>query len=240
MAPLRPSFLLLASLSAVGCADWPTYAHLPADPIQAAPAGTDPSKAVDFPWTAAQREADPGNETPPALVTLNQGEGVVIFGALSGVGWDPTVVVDHTATCDDVVSESEFPPLDQGAYTGDLDWFGLLAGEGGLLCAVLEIDLPEDTEVVSYDMLAYDLDECSNPISGVDDDAGSPLGLGLYQESASWQVEVAAGDRLGVLLAGFIPAETLDVEIPWRLGLAILPTEAEGGSGVCPALPEAS
>ncbi len=235
------SFLFLTALAAAqGCETWPTHAHLPVEPLDVVPPGTDPADAVDVAWAAPVREEDPGNGTPPEALTLGLGEGLVLYGSLQGAGWDPTQTPSHEVTCDSATATSEYPPLAQGAYSADEDWISLSPSADGQLCVVLEVELPAELgDELFYDMLLYELDPCMNPLSTVDDEEGEALGLGLYAASTSYGTNVTADEPLALLLAGVLAADSSDVQIPWRLGLALLESVEQGGSGVCPNLPEA-
>lgn len=235
-----PLLLLTVTLAGPGCAEWPRHAHLPDLPAGAVEPGTDPGDAVNVAWAAPVREEDPGNEDPPEPAALALEEGLVFYGSLDGVGWDPEVMPTHEVSCDDQTQGSEYPPLVQGVYAGDVDWVSVEPQAEGTLCATLEIELPEALgESFAYDLLLYDLDPCGNPLTNYDNEGGDPIGLGLYTAVAGWEAEVLAEGPLAVLLAGFIAADVSDEVVPWRLGLSLLPSEEDGGAGICPNLPEA-
>ncbi len=231
---------LLALHLLAGCEAWPRYAHLPTEPVQGVPPGTDPADAVEVAWAAPVREQDPGNETPPEALSVGLGEGVVIYGALDGAGWDPTQLPPHEVSCEGLTETTDYPPLSQGAYAADEDWVSLTPTADGALCVVMEIELPEELgDELFYDMLLYDLDTCMNPTTAYADADDALLGLGLYATSADYSAEVTTGASLSVLIAGVLAAEVSDVQTPWRLGLALLEPDEAGGAVVCPNLPEA-
>lgn len=230
---------LLASLLVSGCAEWPRYANLPTDDIEGFPAGTNPADAVDIDWAAAEREADPGNETPPATASVELGAGRLFYGSLDASGWDSTVDVDHQVLCGDQVATSDFPPIEQGTYTGDIDWVSVTPSADGVLCVALDLSLDDSLPVgFAYDLLLYDLDDCGNPLTMHVDDAGQPLGEALYQDQAGWSEDVVGGAALGVVLAGFIPGELISQQLAWRLGVSLVPPAPDGDT-LCPSLPEA-
>lgn len=235
----RAGLLALLGLSLGGCEGWPLYAHVPDERITAAPAGTDPSDAIAYTWTNLDRETDPGNDTPPEPAELGVEEGWVLFGSLSDIGWDPTLVTTHTAICGLDVQETEYPPISQGDYTGDLDWLSLVPTADAQLCVRIEVELPEEVPDLQYDLLAYTLDECDNPVSLLRDETGIGLGLTQYASESTWNTDVTAGTPLSLLLAAFVAASSAEVEVPWRLGVALVPSPDGDGSGICPSLPEA-
>ena len=231
------ALLFLSLLSA--CAEWPRYANLPDDNIEGFPAGTDPADAVDVDWSAAEREADPGNETPPEAAALDLGAGRLFYGSLDSAGWDSTVEVDHQVTCGDQLATSEYPPIEQGVYTGDVDWVSVAPSADGVLCAVLDLSLDDSLPAgFAYDLLLYDLDTCGNPLTLHVNSDGKPIGEALYQDQEGWSDDVTGGTALGVVLAGFIPGEIVTQQLAWRLGVALVPANAEGDT-LCPSLPEA-
>lgn len=230
------SILFLGLLSA--CAEWPRYSHVPQDDIKGYPPGTDPSDAVDVEWAAPEHETDPGNDTPGAVASLGLSAGRVYYGSLDGSGWDSTLEVDHAITCGDVLGTSEFPPIEQGDYTGDVDWVSVVPEAEGVLCTRLELTLDDSLpDGFAYDMLLYDLDECNNPVTLYRDDEGRPLGEALYADDEGWSVSVTAGTPLSVALAGFIPGSIVTEQLSWRLGVALVPA-APSGETLCPSLPE--
>lgn len=191
-------------------------------------------------WAAAVHEEDPGNDLPPEPQGLGIGQGLIIYGSLDGVGWDPDQEPSHQVSCGDGISPSDFPPLPQGAYSGDLDWFSIVANTDAQLCIAAEVTLPTDlVEEFSYDLLPYELDDCDNPRDLLHDTHGEEIELGLYATTAEEEVDVGEGAPVSVLLAGFVPAETVDTQVPWRLGLSLVRSADDGGNGVCPSLPEA-
>lgn len=221
------------------CGEWPRYAHLPQDDIEGYPPGTDPSDAVQVDWADAEREGDPGNDTPPALVSIESGAGRLYYGSLDGSGWDSTLEIDHTVTCGEEIGTSEFPPVEQGDYTGDVDWVSVAPAAEGVLCARLELTLDDSLpEGFAYDMLLYNLDACNNPLTMYLNDDGQALGEALYEDEAGWSTTVTAGAPLGISLAGFIPNEVVTQQLAWRLGVALVPI-APSGDTLCPSLPEA-
>ena len=232
------STLYMATVLIAGCSGWPLYSNLPDGDYTASPAGTDPSSAMDFNWTNIGHEDDAANELPEAPGTLNTGEGWLLYGSLDGVGWDPTIVPVRDALCGTTAVTLAFPPLDQGDYTGDIDWNTMAAAADGVLCARAEVVFPADASAdISYDFLGYDLDACADPVTALVDGDGAQLGISQTATTTSWNVDVLAGDRVGVVLAGFVPAQTLDTSLTWRVGLALLPpTQAD--DVLCPSLPE--
>ena len=235
-----PLFSVVAIVALGGCGDWPLYANLPDDTLDAAPAGTDPSDAIPYTWSDAVQESEATNDTPFAPTDIDLEDGWLVYGNLSDIGWDPAVVTTHLATCGtDLPQTTEYPPLSQGDYTGDEDWLSLNPLLDGQLCVRVEMTLPTDQPDFAYDMLGYTLDDCDNPIALLKDDTGTGLGLAQYTAEADWSTDVSAGTPLSILLAGFVAAASSETEVPWRLGIALIPSPANGGSGICPSLPEA-
>lgn len=222
-----------------GCGSWPLYAHIPREEGGLTPVGEDASDTVEVHWTDLGAEAEPDNDSPPPPQPLSIGEGLLLTGALDTVGWDPTVETDRELLCSGETLATEFPPVEKGTYTGDLDWLSLYLLEDGLLCATLSIDLSTDQDnVIRYDLLLYTLSACEDPLTVVLDDDGVALGEAAYASTAAWSTPAISGDRLSVLLAGYVPGETLPISLPWRLGLSVVALPAEGGSALCPSLPE--
>ena len=109
----------------------------------------------------------------------------------------------------------------------------------GVLCAVLDLSLDDSLPAgFAYDLLLYDLDTCGNPLTLHVNSDGKPLGEALYQDQEGWSDDVTGGTALGVVLAGFIPGEIVTQQLAWRLGVALVPANAEGDT-LCPSLPEA-
>lgn len=228
--------LFLALLSA--CAEWPRYSHLPQDDIEGYPPGTDPADAVQVEWAEPEHETDAGDDTPPALVSLALSAGRIYYGSLDGSGWDSNIEPDHTITCGEDIGTSEFPPVEQGTYTGDVDWVSVSPEADGVLCTTLELTLDDSLpEGFAYDMLLYDLDACNNPVTLHRNDDGRALGESLYADEEGWSEDTTAGSALAIMLAGFIPGDLVTEQLAWRLGVALVPA-APSGETLCPSLPE--
>lgn len=230
---VSPLLALLPLFAA--CAEWPRYANLPEAPQDALAPGEEPELVT---WTAGAREADPGNDSPPEVVSLEMGVGLLYYGSLQGLGWDSTQTPSHEVLCGESSATSEYPPISTGAYTGDVDWVSVSPDTTGVLCAAIEISWPDDlSDVAGYDLLLYELDSCLNPLQTFDNAQGQAIGLGLRTSEAGWEADVVEGAALGVMLAGYVPGVTLELTPSWRVGLSLVPTPEEGGLG-CPDLPE--
>ena len=199
-------------------------------------AGTPAGEAIDFDWELLGGETEATNDSPPSTWGLSVDAGVVLYGTLDSFGWDNTATPDRTAECQGALVDTEYPPLPDGAYSGDVDWFSIEVAEAGVLCVSAELESAED---FSFDLLLYSLDECDQPVA-LYKDGEDALGFGLAGTSAAYDTPLEAGARVGVLLAGYIPAGTVEEQIAWRLGLGLIRRPDEGGNGICPTVPDPS
>lgn len=183
-------------------------------------------------WEDAIHEMEQSNDQPPEPVLLADGATLLLYGEFSSLGWDPDATRDDEVTCDGSTSLTEFPPLSEGNYSGDVDWTSVRAGADGTLCATVEVAHPETVPDFGYDVIPYALDSCLNPLAAYSDDEDLPTGLSLLPGTARWAVTVEADAAVGVDLAGFVPSGVIDAEVPWRLGLALV-----DDSDACPDLP---
>lgn len=224
--------VLVLSLGA-GCGSWPRYANLPED--DGAILAVDEPETIEVSWSDGY-VGDATDGTPVVLGALVSGYGYFAEGELTGVGWDPDLVPEATADCNGETLDLAWPPYqDGGLYTGDVDWRGLEVGEDAKLCAALELVIPSELgSGFSYDFVPYLLSACDDPVEAMLGEDGAILGYDKVRAEIAWSVPVTAGQRISVSLAGVIAGETLDVAVPWRLGLSLVPLEA----AACPILPE--
>ncbi len=133
-------------------------------------------------------------------------------------------------------SEGDRSPLAQGDYLGDVDIFVVETAESGTLCATASIAVPDDGTERGWDLILYELDACSVPVSLVAGADDLPLGLGRAGPVVEWSHNVPALSRYAVLLAGFLPND-LDAPFPYELGITMVPAHPDGGPALCPFLP---
>lgn len=229
--------IVLISAGAVlqGCADWPRFGNLPSESLQ--PAGTDPRELFDLSWQDFD-EVEP-NDSPVEAFSFTATEeerALNVTGTLTGIGWDNNkeqVVVDNPSCSSSTGVRS---PLESGDYTHDVDFFVVTIGNPATLCARLAVDETgvSDDEPFGWDLLLYPLDECLIPGDPVRFDADTVLGLTGGGAVGGWGSAVGAG-TYGVMVAGYAPYGP-EVEIPYQLGVSLVPNEPDGSAGLCPLL----
>ena len=226
----------ISLLALTGCAGWPLYANLPqSDSAVLATEDTGSADTVD--WSDGS-VAEPTDDVPTLVTTLSLDQGIYAEGELDGVGWDPDLDPTREADCEGETVALAFPPLADGAYTGDVDWRGVAIAVDGVLCGSFSLEYSDTlVGVLEYDAVPYSLNTCGDPVIALSDDQGT-AGLGERRATARWSVEVVAGDHVSVALAGVVPGATLTDVVPWRSGLALVAAAADGEQVACPSLPE--
>lgn len=218
-----------------GCADWPRFDHLPDDGASHA-VDTPPGSLVTVTWSRVEEpDPDPGDDPtadglPSAALSL--GEGLLLGGALGGLGWSdeavPTPLEDEACPG----ARGVRAPLPSGDYLGDVDVVLVDVPERATLCARLEI---VDADAVGWDLVAFPVDACGIPGAALQDDRGAPLGADQGGPEGGWGAKVPAG-RYAVLLGAYDPYDP-EARLPYALGVSVVPRGPDGQAGVCPLLP---
>ena len=228
----RPIFLVAANAALglmVGCGEWPRYKNKPQTDDEALVPGSPPSDGIAVNWSESDGEAEP-NDSPGEAVSLSVGDGVLVTGALDGLGWDPTVSVDRTSDCDTTLA---FPPASPGVYTGDIDWIAIDPTEEGVLC----FDLESDHDAARMDAALYLLGECGEPVGVfVYPNTSTPIGVDVAASQTQWAIGVDDTVSVAVGIAGFVP-DTPDLVVEWSASLALVPSVAGTSNSLCPEQP---
>ena len=228
----RPILVVTANAAlglTVGCAEWPRYQNKPAIDDQALVPGTAPSAGITIDWVESDSEAEP-NDYPGDGVSLAVGEGVLVDGALHGLGWDPTTSMDRASDCDTTLA---FPPASPGVYTGDVDWIAIDPSEEGVLC----FDLESDHTAARLDAALYLLGECGEPVGVfVYPDTSNPIGVDVAASHTQWAIGVDDTVSVAVGIAGFFP-DNPDLVVEWSASLALVPSVAGTANSLCPERP---
>jgi hypothetical protein len=197
--PLPRSWLILAPLLATACGAWPVYNHLPSDgdPL---PSSTDPRTLVEAGWVAVDpvdAEQPPGGNRGELVL----GQGLVAEGQLEGIGWSDSVDARLLNDPRCGTQGTRAPDPRGGDWVGDVDVLSALVAAPGWLCVEARTDAPD----IGLDLIAWQLDECGIPERTLHADDGRPFGWNLRGPNALWRANVAKGDRLAIVLAGFAP-----------------------------------
>lgn len=203
------------------CAEWPRANHLP-PAVEAVPAGTDPRDAVVVSWTSREEVEPRSQPTGPADLGFGPGEGVIVTGALDGIGWNDEAVPELIvgADCGSEATRALVP----GDYVGDADIVVVSLPARARLC----LGLRAASESEGLDAVAWSLDACGVPVEAVSADA--PLGLTGSGPLVEWSAEVDAG-VYAVLVAAYYPNDD-GRSVPYRLAVSAQPV-----TEVCPPFP---
>jgi hypothetical protein len=218
-----------------GCGSWPRWSATEDTP-ELSPSEADAS----FEWGDPFEEAEGSNDGPDASpLTLSTGNTALGEGALDGVGW---CSADNGPACENVPDAACAVPFGDptGVYAGDIDTWGIaVEGEGDLtLCARAQVDPSGSGEEAVFDLLLVPLGAEGCPMAPTAGTGDHPLGWSLGPGAAGWGAPVTAGSRVAVLLAGALAVNDGVTEVfPYQIGLALVPSAADGGLTHCPLLP---
>jgi len=214
------------AIVAVGCADWPRYKNKSSTNSAALEPGQTPADGLDVTWSDTLPEEEP-NDVPPTGTPIEVGQGWILEGTLTGLGWDSNLTVDRASECGEARA---FPPAAPGDYTGDVDWIALNPTAPGILC----LDLMSEHETARLDVALYVLDDCNEPI-GVFVYPGSdtPVGTDVTAAHTRWAIPVDDTVNLAVGIAGFWP-DSPDLNLDWDLTLALVPSFEGASDSLCP------
>jgi hypothetical protein len=232
---IQSAFLTVVLAVSSGCSEWPRFANIPASGV-GTPNTTDPRSLVDIDEWDEQVEAEPNDSPVKAqelLLDMESGSrAVAINGVLDGIGWSDLGEAEPITSegCNEVSYERTYP--EAGDYLFDLDFYVVEVAEAGLLCARL---VSEGETEIGWDLTGYPLDSCDVP-TGVFTKGDSLLGFGLSWPAGGWAQNVEAGERIGVLVAGYAPNDGDHAE-SYSLGLSLLRSDGSSEIQVCPFLP---
>ena len=225
----KHSLLWIAATSIcsfTACDEWPRYQHKTGINNEALSPEQPPQDGLNIDWKEHE-SLEENNNLPGDPVSLNVGEGILVSGSLSGLGWSPNETPDRLSDCGETRA---FPPAAPGNYIGDVDWITVTPEENGTLCMKMGTDI----DSARLDVPLYVLDECNEPISVfVHPDSETPIGLNVASSKAQWAIPVSADLTLGVGIAGFFPDDD-DLQTEWWLNLSLAPSVEGAGNSLCP------
>jgi len=233
---------ILLTVVAIGCTEWPRFAHVDDSNANILPAGSDISDSLQVAWTELDPEVEPYNDEPDGGGRLKLGEGWLTgAGSLDGWGWDPYSDPDHDtgSICGDPI----VTPTEMGVYTGDVDWFPVRPQSNGTLCAELTLTPEEDAEPVYVDLLLFEVNECLDLIGVFTepnaDGEEEAIGWTAPGNEVRWSVRVESATQLGILVAGVLPQDDA-LTVDRKLAVSLVDTGNAGQAGDCPTVPESA
>ncbi len=220
------AFIGLVLNTCLGCADWPRYQQETSVNNTALAPDQQPRDGISIDWFEIETNEEI-NDTLDDPRSLQMGEGFIIEGTLSGLGWSPDEDPDRISECGETRA---FPPASPGNYTGDVDWFGVVPGDSSTLC----MNLTTDVDSARLDVPLYLLDDCNEPTSVfVQNDTETPIGTDVNSAQIQWAIPVTADAPLAIGLAGFYPDDN-ELSVDWVMHLALVPSVENAGSALCP------
>ncbi len=215
-----------------GCADWPLYQNMPSTNAKTIGPNEDPRSGLTVDWSETSEEQEP-NDLPAEAMDIQVGDGLIVEGTLSGLGWNPDASVPRVSPCGDALA---FPPSAPGTYTGDVDWITLNPTELGLLC--FQLDAQDDVldHEPRIDAVLYELDDCLEPVSVFVHPADQqPIGADQPAGKTRWAITVQANTPVGIGIAGFWP-DDVNLDWTWSAHLSMVPAVDGAGDTLCPEL----